>query len=67
LSNGESGSQAIASLREILGADMKAVLITDAIVSAATNMLKLDPRVRVARKPIQTEDLLHLFRQVLQI
>lgn len=64
LSNGETGSQAIAALRGLLGRPVKAVLITGD-TSSAMRELQQDDSLRLARKPIHAEELLALLKSLL--
>jgi PAS domain S-box-containing protein len=64
LSNGETGTQVITALREDLGQDLKAVLITGD-TSSALKELQRDERLRLARKPIRAEELLALLKSLL--
>jgi CheY-like chemotaxis protein len=64
LSNGETGTQVIATLRERLGKSLKAVLITGD-TSSAVKELQHDERLRLASKPIHAEELLSLLKNLL--
>jgi two-component system, sensor histidine kinase len=64
LGNGETGTQVIAALRDVVGAAIKAVLITGD-TSTAVRELPLDTRLRMASKPIKAEELLALLRALL--
>jgi two-component system CheB/CheR fusion protein len=64
LSDGETGIQVIAALREILGFALKAVLMTGD-TSAAVRDLPRDTCLRVASKPIKAEELLTLLRALI--
>jgi PAS domain S-box-containing protein len=64
LGNGETGTQVIAALRDILGVAIKAVLMTGD-TSTAVRELPLDTRLRMASKPIKAEELLMLLRALL--
>jgi PAS domain S-box-containing protein len=64
LAEGETGTAAIAALRECLGAGLRAVLMTGD-TSAAFRELPPDPLVRVANKPIKAGELLALVRQLI--
>lgn len=57
LSDGETGMQVIAAVREASGASLKAVLITGDS-SSAMHELPADPHLRVAIKPMKAEELL---------
>jgi PAS domain S-box-containing protein len=61
LTGGETGTQVIASLREILGVSLKAVLATGD-TSSAIKQLPRDPHLRITSKPIQADELLALLR-----
>ncbi len=63
LGGGETGSDVITRLRERLGQDLPAVLITGD-TSAAIRQLE-DSRLRLANKPIQADQLLGLLRSLL--
>jgi len=64
LGEGETGTQVIARLREILGISLRAVLTTGD-TSSAIKELPLDPYLRIASKPINVEELLKLLRALL--
>jgi len=64
LSDGETGTQVIAELREALGRPLKAVLMTGD-TSSAVQELPRDSHLRVASKPIKAEELLTLLRALL--
>jgi CheY-like chemotaxis protein len=64
LSGGETGTQVIATLREILGNSLKAVLVTGD-TSSAIKQLPRDPCLRITSKPIQADELLSLLRALL--
>jgi two-component system CheB/CheR fusion protein len=64
LANGETGTQVITALRESLGQQLKAVLITGD-TSSAMKELPADERLRLARKPIRAEELLALLKSLL--
>jgi CheY-like chemotaxis protein len=64
LNDGETGTQVIAALREILGTSLKAVLTTGD-TSAAVAQLPRDPYLRITSKPIKTDELLKLLRALL--
>ena len=59
LGDGELGTQVIAQVREALGPQLKAVLMTGD-TSSAIQELPPDPLVRVASKPVNAEELLSL-------
>lgn len=64
LSGGETGTQVIAALRELLGIHLKAILITGD-TSSAIRDLPRDPQLRIASKPAKAEELLALMRALL--
>jgi PAS domain S-box-containing protein len=64
LSDGETGTQVIAVLREMLGISLRAV-ITTGDTSTAIKQLARDPHLRVASKPINPEELLAMLRSLL--
>jgi two-component system CheB/CheR fusion protein len=64
LSNGETGTQVITALREVVGKHLKAVLITGD-TSTAVKELQRDERLRLASKPIHAEELLRLLKSLL--
>ncbi|MGO8854249.1 MAG: PAS domain S-box protein [Steroidobacteraceae bacterium] len=64
LSDAETGTQVIATLREILGISLKAVLTTGD-TSSAIKQLPRDPYLRITSKPIQAEELLTMLRALL--
>jgi two-component system, sensor histidine kinase len=64
LNDGETGTQVIATLREILGASLRAVLTTGDTTSVI-KQLPRDPYLRITSKPINAEELLTLLRALL--
>ncbi len=64
LSNGETGTEVIATLRQRLGRHLAAVLMTGD-TSSAVRELQRDASVRLASKPIHAEELLTLLKQLL--
>jgi PAS domain S-box-containing protein len=64
LRNGETGTQVIAAVREVLAAPVKAVLFTGD-TSSSVRGLPQDSRLRVASKPIRAEELLSLVKGLL--
>ena len=64
LNDGETGTQVIAALREILGRTLSAV-ITTGDTSSEIKQLPRDPYLRIASKPINPEELLALLRSLL--
>jgi len=66
LSGGETGTQVIAALREILGSSLPA-LLTTGDTSSAVKQLPRDPYLRFTSKPIKAEELLALLRTLLAV
>ncbi len=64
LSDGETGVEVIAALRELLGRTLRAV-ITTGDTSSEVKQLARDPYLRIASKPINPEELLALLRSLL--
>jgi PAS domain S-box-containing protein len=64
LSNGETGTQVIAALREALGISLRCVLTTGD-TSSTIQDLPRDPHLRIISKPIQANELLTLLRALL--
>ena len=64
LAAGETGTEVIASVRGILGADLPTVLITGD-TSSAIKELQHDDNVRMASKPINADELLAVLRELL--
>jgi PAS domain S-box-containing protein len=64
LGSGETGTQVISSLREILGKPVKAVLMTGD-TSSAMRELPMESGVKVASKPIKADELLALIKHLL--
>jgi len=64
LSDGETGMQVIAALREALRVPLRAILITGD-TSAAVHQLAMDPHLRLASKPIKAEELLGMLEALL--
>ena len=64
LEGGRTGSQVIAAARETLGADFKAVLVTGDTSSAIREM-QGDAHLRITSKPINSDELLGLVRNLL--
>jgi two-component system, sensor histidine kinase len=64
LGNGELGTQVIAALRQTLGADLKAVLVSGDAAAAAKE-LPNDPNLRLASKPYRAQELLALLAALL--
>ena len=64
LAGGELGTQVIAALRESLGAQLSAILVTGD-TSALVKHMTADPYLRVANKPINADELLMLVTELL--
>jgi PAS domain S-box-containing protein len=64
LADGELGTQVIAALREKLNGQLKSVLITGD-TSDVVKHLPNDPRIRIAAKPIDAEQLLGVLDELL--
>ncbi|HVN46851.1 MAG TPA: PAS domain S-box protein [Steroidobacteraceae bacterium] len=64
LGNGELGTEVIAALREKVGAEVRAVLVTGDTSSVVKHM-RNDPRLRIASKPIDAEQLLTVLEDLL--
>lgn len=64
LRNRELGTEVIAALRRALAPDLRAVLITGD-PSRALREVPGDPRVRIAGKPVNTDKLLALIKELL--
>jgi CheY-like chemotaxis protein len=64
LAGGETGTEVISSVRDILGADLRTVLITGD-TSSAVRELRHDDRVRMTSKPINADELLSLLQDLL--
>jgi len=64
LSDGETGSQVIAALRNLLGHSLK-VILTTGDTSSKIQKLAGDPFLRVTSKPINADELLTLLRVLL--
>ena len=64
LSDGDTGTQVIAALRDMTGSGLKAILTTGDTLSAEKD-LPQDFELRVASKPIHADDLLLLVRALL--
>jgi CheY-like chemotaxis protein len=65
LDGAQTGIEVIASLRDKLGAHLKAVLVTGD-TSPTIKGLHLDERLRMISKPVQAEQLLELLAQLLR-
>src|SRR5467141_2181936 len=66
LSDGETGMQVIAALREALRVPLRAILLTGD-TSAAVHELRIDPHLRLASKPIKAEELLGMLTVLLKV
>jgi PAS domain S-box-containing protein len=66
LGGGQTGTEVISSVRAILDADLRAVLVTGD-TSTAVKELRHDERVRMASKPINADELLSLLRELLAV
>ena len=64
LADGETGTQVISAARRACGAGLKAILMTGD-TSSAVSELPRDPALRLASKPVETEELLGLIRTLL--
>ncbi len=64
LAGGETGTTVISSLRQSLGAGLKAILITGD-TSKAVRELPCDRGMRIASKPVRADELLTLMRALL--
>lgn len=66
LGHAETGIQVIAAIRQVTGEGLPAVLVTGD-TSPVIRDLPWDPRRRVARKPLNAEDLLTLLHELLTV
>jgi PAS domain S-box-containing protein len=64
LSGGELGTHVIAALREDVSAEVRAVLVTGDTSTVIKHMPN-DPRLRIASKPIDAEQLLSVLKELL--
>ena len=64
LGDGKLGTQVIDGVREALGPQLKVVLMTGD-TSSAIGMLAADRLMRIASKPVNSEELLRLLRALL--
>jgi len=64
LQDGELGTEVIAALRERLHAEVRAVLMTGDTSNVVKHMPN-DPRLRIASKPIEAEQLLSVLKDLL--
>ena len=65
LGEGELGTEVIATLRETLHAEVRAVLVTGDTSDVVKHMPH-DPRLRIASKPIDAEQLLSVLKDLLE-
>jgi two-component system CheB/CheR fusion protein len=66
LGDGKLGTEVIAAVREALGPQLKVVLVTGD-TSSAIRMLAADRLMKIASKPVNSEELLSLLRTLLAI
>ena len=64
LEGGRTGTQVVAAARELLGASLKAILVTGD-TSSAVRELQIDANLRITSKPINSDELLELVRSLL--
>jgi len=64
LGGGELGTDVIAAVRDSVGAEVKAVLVTGD-TSALVKRMSSDPQLRIASKPINAEELLAILAALL--
>jgi PAS domain S-box-containing protein len=64
LADGHTGLDVIAAIRGILGEGMKVIMVTGD-TSSAVRELAADPRMRLASKPVQPDELLHSVRELI--
>jgi two-component system, sensor histidine kinase len=64
LDGGKTGTEVIAAARDILGPDLKAILVTGDTSSAVREMER-DMNLRIASKPINAEELVSLMESML--
>jgi len=64
LSGGELGTQVIAALRADVSTEVRAVLVTGDTSTVIKHMPN-DPRLRIASKPIDAEQLLSVLKELL--
>ncbi|MEO8019789.1 MAG: ATP-binding protein [Pseudomonadota bacterium] len=65
LENGRTGTEVIGAAREMFGDALKAVLVTGD-TSSAVRELPGDPNLRITSKPINSDELLHLIKTLLE-
>jgi len=64
LGDGETGTQVIAAVREVLDSGLRAILMTGD-TSSAIKELPRDARLQVASKPVKADELLTLIETLL--
>jgi CheY-like chemotaxis protein len=64
LAGGETGMQVVSSVREKLGSELPAIVVTGD-TSSAVRDITMDARLRTASKPINPDELLELVRELL--
>lgn len=64
LANGETGTEVIAAVRELVGSGLRAVLMTGD-TSSAIKVLPRDARLQIASKPVKADELLALLEGLL--
>jgi CheY-like chemotaxis protein len=64
LGDGQTGTEVIASIRNLLGQTTKAVLVTGD-TSSAVGELRRDAQLRITSKPINADEMLALIRELL--
>ncbi|MGA2187541.1 MAG: ATP-binding protein [Steroidobacteraceae bacterium] len=64
LGNGETGTHVVTAIRELLGSTLPAVIATGD-TSSAIKKIPRDPRLRIASKPIKSDVLLSMLRELL--
>jgi PAS domain S-box-containing protein len=64
LADGRTGLDVIAAAREIVGEHMKAIMVTGDTSSTVRDLTQ-DPRIRLASKPVQADQLLDSVRELL--
>jgi CheY-like chemotaxis protein len=66
LESGRTGTEVIAAARKVLGASLKAILVTGD-TSSAVRELQADANLRITSKPVNSEELLGLVKALLII
>jgi CheY-like chemotaxis protein len=64
LEGGRTGTQVIEAARELVGPGFKAVLVTGD-TSSAIRAMQSDPQLRITSKPINSDELLGMVRELL--